>query len=231
MRHAMSDLTNWKGCPRPTASVLEGEFARLERLNAVHHIATGMKDAVLCPDADQRFTYLLQYPPANEDELLEDMLKKQNSEDPLFYAIVIRSTGRVAGYISLMRITPEHGVCEIGNVYMGPLISRTRVSTETVFLLLRYAFDELGYRRVEWKCNNLNEPSKRAALRFGFSYEGLFRKHLVIKGANRDTAWFAMTDDDWTEGVKDSFVKWLDDTNFDVNGCQINALASLRNNA
>jgi RimJ/RimL family protein N-acetyltransferase len=224
----MEDLASWVPRPAPSATVLDGKFARLEKLSAAKHIAAGLRDAVLCKDAYTRFLYLLQYPPKNEEELLVDMTKKEASPDPYFFATIIKETGKAGGYISIMRIAPEHGVYEIGNVYMGPDVARSRVSTEAVYLLLQYAFDELGYRRVEWKCNSLNEKSKSAALRFGFQYEGLFRKHLMIKGQNRDTAWFAMTDDDWTSGVRDSFIKWLNDANFTADGVQIGTLASFR---
>jgi RimJ/RimL family protein N-acetyltransferase len=222
------DLTDWKPRPTPDAPVLEGKYTRLERLSAERHLPAGLRDAVLCADNSTRFLYLLQYPPADEEELLADIKKKEVSQDPSFYATIIKETNTAAGYISIMRIFPEHGVFEIGNVYMGPGIARSRVSTEAVYLLLKYGFDELGYRRIEWKCNSLNAKSRSAAARFGFQYEGTFRNHLVIKGQNRDTTWFAMTDDDWRSGVKDSFIKWLDDSNFTADGSQIATLGSFR---
>ena len=140
-------------------------------------------------------------------------------EDPLFSAVIDAASGRVAGRQTLMRITPEHGVIEIGNILWGPAISRTRVSTEALFLTASYVFDELGYRRFEWKCNNLNEPSKAAALRFGFSFEGIFRQHMWTKGANRDTAWFAMLDREWP-AIKAEYERWLAPENFDAKGQQ-----------
>lgn len=220
------DLSSWVPRPPPTAARLEGKYTLLEKLSASKHISQGLREAILCDDADTRFLYLLQYPPKDEVELLVDLAKKESSQDPYFFATINKETGKAAGYISIMRIAPEHGTYEIGNVYMGPDIARSRVSTEAVYLLLKYAFDELGYRRVEWKCNNLNQKSKSAALRFGFQFEGIFRKHLVIKGLNRDTAWFAMTDDDWNGGVKLSFEEWLDETNFAEDGSQKRTLAS-----
>ena len=224
----MSDLNNWQKCPSPDSILLDGKYTRLEKLSVEKHFTTGLRDAMLCQDAGTRYLYMVQHAPASPEEAIADLQTKEVSVDPSFYAIVIKETGLAAGYISIMRIAPEHGVFEIGNVYMGPSIARTRVSTEAVYLLLSYGFDQLGYRRVEWKCNSLNEKSKSAATRFGFQYEGTFRKHFVVKGLNRDTAWFAMTDDDWKEGVKDSFERWLDIKNFSPEGNQINNLQSLR---
>lgn len=223
-------LNDWKPRHRPNKTVLDGRFCRLEKLSAEKHVNNGLKDAMLCVDKEKRFQYLPQYPPADETELIEEIKRKEASLDPSFYAIVMKNNGLVGGYIAIMRIAEDHGTFEIGNVYMGPAISRTRVSSEAIYLLLEYAFDTLGYRRVEWKCNSLNEPSKVAATRFGFIYEGTFRKHLVVKGQNRDTCWFAMTDDDWMNGVKASFVSWLDEANFTADGGQIHTLQSFRNN-
>jgi RimJ/RimL family protein N-acetyltransferase len=140
-------------------------------------------------------------------------------EDPLFSAVIDNASGRVAGRQTLMRITPEHGVIEIGNILWGPAIARTRVATEALFLAASHVFDDLGYRRFEWKCNNLNEPSKAAALRFGFTFEGIFRQHMWTKGANRDTAWFAMLDREWPR-LKREYERWLAPENFDAAGKQ-----------
>ena len=126
-----------------------------------------------------------------------------------------------------MRIVPEHGVIEIGSILWGPAIARTRVATEALFLCARYAFDELGYRRFEWKCNARNEPSRRAAARFGFSYEGTFRQHMVVKGESRDTAWFAVIDRDWPT-LRRAFERWLEPANFDAEGRQKRRLADFR---
>src|SRR4029079_11294915 len=142
----------------------------------------------------------------------------KNSEY-LFSAVVDRATGEAAGRQALMRIEPAHGVIEIGNILWGPAISRTRISTEAYFLAARHVFDELGYRRFEWKCNNRNEPSKAAAVRFGFTYEGLFRQHMVVKGENRDTAWFSIIDGEWPS-IRAAFERWLDPANFDSAGRQ-----------
>ena len=119
----------------------------------------------------------------------------------------------------MMRIEPQHGVIEIGYVYWGPAISRTRVATEALYLFARHVFEDLGYRRFEWKCNNHNEPSKAAAQRFGFTFEGIFRQHMIVKGENRDTAWFSMLDGEWPK-LKAGFERWLDPSNFDEAGQQ-----------
>ncbi len=125
-----------------------------------------------------------------------------------------------------MRITPEHGVIEIGGIYWGPAIARTRIATEALFLHARYVFDDLGYRRFEWKCNDLNAPSKAAALRFGFTFEGVFRQHMIVKGANRDTAWFSMLDSEWP-AIRARFERWLNPANFDADGSQLSPLGGL----
>jgi RimJ/RimL family protein N-acetyltransferase len=141
------------------------------------------------------------------------------TDDLLFYAVIDARTGRAGGRQALMRITPEHGVIEIGSILWGPRIARTQIATEALYLFARHAFDDLGYRRFEWKCDALNEPSRRAALRFGFTFEGVFRQHMVVKGKNRDTAWYAMTDADWPRigaGTKE----WLGPGNFDRSGRQ-----------
>jgi RimJ/RimL family protein N-acetyltransferase len=141
------------------------------------------------------------------------------SDDYLFHTVVDRASGRAIGRQSLMRVVPEHGVIEIGNILWGPQMARSRLSTEAFYLAARYCFDTLGYRRFEWKCNDRNEPSKAAALRFGFTFEGLFRQHMVVKGANRDTAWFAMLDHEWP-AIRAGFERWLDPSNFDAEGRQ-----------
>jgi RimJ/RimL family protein N-acetyltransferase len=141
------------------------------------------------------------------------------SEDPLFHAVVDKATGIAGGRQTFMRITPEHGVIEIGNILWGPPIARTRVATEALYLAAKYVFEDLGYRRFEWKCNDLNAPSKRAARRFGFAFEGVFRQHMWTKGANRDTAWFAMLDREWP-AIRAAYERWLAPSNFDAAGRQ-----------
>jgi RimJ/RimL family protein N-acetyltransferase len=180
----------------------------------------------MAPGAEERFRYLSDGP--QDREAFEGWLTRAAaSEDPMFYAVIDSSSGRCEGRQALMRITPEHGVVEVGNVLWGPAMARTRIATEALFLLARYVFDELGYRRFEWKCNARNEPSMRAARRFGFVYEGTFRQHMVVKGMSRDTTWFAMTDTDWPS-LRTAFERWLKPTNFDRKAQQKVRLEEIR---
>lgn len=203
--------------PKPPRVTLEGRFARLEPLSTIH--AADLYAASSGAGAEQRFAYLADPVPPDAADMHRWVAANSVKDDPLFSAVIDEATGQVAGRQALMRITPEHGVIEIGHILWGPAISRSRVSTEALYLAARHVFEDLGYRRFEWKCNNLNEPSKAAALRFGFSYEGLFRQHMWTKGANRDTAWFAMIDSEWP-GLKRRFDRWLDPANFDAAGKQ-----------
>jgi RimJ/RimL family protein N-acetyltransferase len=221
----MTTLSDWQPRPRPARVALQGTFCRLEALDPERH-ANDLFAASMAPGAEERFRYLFDSP---QDRPGFDgwIAKAAASEEPLFFAVIDVSTQRCEGRQALMRATPEHGVIEVGNVLWGPAISRTRVATEALFLHARYVFDELGYRRFEWKCNSRNEPSMRAALRFGFTYEGTFRQHMVHKGTNRDTAWFAMLDRDWPSHRK-TFERWLHSNNFDRRGKQKARLEELR---
>jgi RimJ/RimL family protein N-acetyltransferase len=204
-------------CLRPARTVLDGRYARLEPLSAGH--APALFEASTGAGAEARFAYLFDLPPAASADMAAWIEKMAAGDDPLFSAVIDKATGRAAGRQALMRITPEHGVIEIGNILWGPAISRTRASTEALYLAARHVFEDLGYRRFEWKCNSLNEPSKAAATRFGFSYEGLFRQHMWVKGANRDTAWFSMLDSEWPR-LRLEYDRWLDPANFDAAGRQ-----------
>ena len=137
----------------------------------------------------------------------------------MFFAILDSVSGRAVGYASYMRIEAVHRVIEVGSILYTPRLQRTALATEAMYLMARHVFEDLGYRRYEWKCNALNQPSRRAALRLGFVFEGIFRQHMIIKGRNRDTAWYAMTDRDWP-GIKAAFEAWLDPANFDSSGRQ-----------
>ncbi|TFF22085.1 N-acetyltransferase [Jiella endophytica] len=201
----------------PERTVLEGRYVRLEPLDAERH-AGDLFDAVAA-NADARHRWLFEHAPADRPAMRQWAERAAASKDPLFSAVVDRATGRAGGRQSLMRITPDHGVVEIGNILWGEGIAGTRLATEALYLSAVYVFETLGYRRFEWKCNDLNEPSKRAASRFGFSFEGVFRQHMVVKGENRDTAWFAMLDRDWAD-LKVGYEAWLDPANFDAKGRQ-----------
>ena len=200
--------------PHPAPVVLEGRYTRLEPLSLAH--AEGLFRASSDP---QRFDYLPDFPPKDVAEVRGWIERSLKNEALLFSAVVDRASGQATGRQALMRIEPAQGVIEIGNILWGPAISRTRISTEAFFLAARYVFDELGYRRFEWKCNNRNEPSKAAAVRFGFTYEGLFRQHMVVKGENRDTAWFSIIDGEWPS-IRAAFERWLEPANFDSAGRQ-----------
>jgi RimJ/RimL family protein N-acetyltransferase len=178
-------------------------------------------------DAGERFRYLPDYPPKTRAEFQPWLDKAEASADPLFFTVIDNRTGKIAGRQTLMRIDAANGVIEIGNIYWGPLISRQPAATEAHFLFMEYIFDTLGYRRWEWKCNNANAPSKRAADRFGFSFEGIFRQHLVVKGENRDTAWYSIIDSEWP-ALKSAYQEWLDPANFGADGKQKRRLEEIR---
>ena len=213
----MSDLAGFTARPRPQRVVLEGRYCRLEPLDAARHAAT-LFAASSGPGAEERFRYLAE-PAPDEAAFAAWIDRAARSDDPLFHAVVDRASGHAEGRQSYLRTTPEHGVIEIGHVLWGPGIARTRVATEALGLYAAHAFDVLGYRRFEWKCDARNEPSRRAALRFGFTYEGTFRQHMVVRGQNRDTAWFAMTDGEWP-AIRERLAAWLEPSNFDEAGRQ-----------
>jgi RimJ/RimL family protein N-acetyltransferase len=218
---------NWKPVRPPERQELAGRSVRLEPLDPARHggeLYAASHGAGVPPEL---WLYLSAGPFASEAPFRAWLEKCATSKDPLFLAVVDQATGRAVGMVAYMRIAPEHGVIEIGNIWFGPVIQRTPQATEAIFLLARHVFDDLGYRRLEWKCNALNMPSRRAALRFGFSYEGLFRHHMVIKDRSRDTTWFAMVRDDWP-AIRAAFVAWLDPANFDASGEQRRGLTEIR---
>lgn len=209
--------------PRPEHVTLDGSYARLEPLALERHFDT-LLAAATAPGETERFRYLFDHQP-DAAALRRWFEAMSQSPDPLFHAVIDRATGRCEGRQALMRIVPAHGVIELGSIYWGPNIRRTRVATEALYLALTHAFDTLGYRRFEWKCDAHNEPSRRAALRFGFTYEGTFKQHMVVKGVNRDTAWFAVLDGEWPR-LKLAFEEWLAPANFDEAGQQLTRLGA-----
>ncbi len=211
-------MTHWTARPRPVRQIINGRYVRLEPLDAERH-GHDLYTASAVPDADQKFRWLGEYPPNDEAAFIDWVRRMQISEDPLYSAIIDQETSRAAGRQTLLRIDPQNGVIEIGHIYWGPLIARRRGATEALFLAMKHAFDDLGYRRFEWKCNNDNVPSKRAAERFGFTFEGIFRQHMIIKGLNRDTAWFSVIDKDWP-ALRAGYEAWLSPQNFDAAGQQ-----------
>jgi RimJ/RimL family protein N-acetyltransferase len=198
-------------------AVFEGRYCRLEPLAAGRHAADLY--AAYSLDADGRmWTYLYGGPFASPAEFRRWVEARQDSEDPLFFAVVDAATARAAGIASFLRIDPGHGVVEVGHLAFSPQLQRTRVATEAMYLMMKHVFD-LGYRRYEWKCDALNAPSRRAAERLGFTFEGVFRQAIVYKGRNRDTAWYSVIDSEWP-ALETAFRAWLDPTNFDADGRQ-----------
>lgn len=221
----MSALANWEPRPRPGRVILEGRYCRLEPLDPARH-GDELYAASMAPGAEERFRYLFDGP-QDRESFGRWLTRSAASEDPLFYAVLDRRTGRCEGRQCYMRIVPEHGVIEIGNILWGPAIARTRVATEALYLFAKHAFEALCYRRFEWKCDSRNQPSMRAARRFGFVYEGTFRSHMMVKGESRDTAWFAMTDAEWPALAR-AFEEWLHPGNFDERGAQKTRLEDCR---
>ena len=210
---------------RPQRVTLTGRTIDLVPLDADAH-ADALFEGANGGEKDRVWTYLFDGPYTDRAVFRANIEAKARSEDPLFFAVIDKASGKPVGYQTFLRIEPVHRVIEIGNILYTPAMQRTIGATEAQYLFARYVFDELGYRRYEWKCNNLNAPSKRAALRLGFSFEGVFHQHMIVKGRNRDTAWYAMLDKDWP-ARKAAFEKWLAPDNFDASGRQKIALATL----
>jgi len=217
-------LEGWRGASAPRREVLAGETVILEPLDPVRH---GDDLFAATAGADSTWDYLAYGPFAARDEFVRWLGQRAPIDDPLTFAIVDRESGAARGLTSLMRIDASNGVIEVGHIWLSPPLQRTRQATEALYLQARYVFDELGYRRFEWKCDSLNEPSRRAAERFGFVHEGIFRQHMVIKGRNRDTAWFSILDGEWPSR-RAAFEAWLSPDNFDANGRQKASLMELR---
>jgi RimJ/RimL family protein N-acetyltransferase len=211
--------------PTPARVPIDGRYVRLDPLAPLH--AEALFEIGSHPDRERLYRYLPEEGVGSLADCGRWIAAKLASTDPMFFVCVDKKSGRVVGRQALMRITPEHGVIEIGNILWGPEMAKSRLSTEALFLMARYVFDDLRYRRFEWKCDSLNEPSRRAALRFGFEFEGIFRQHLMVKGRNRDTAWYAMLDRDWP-ALRSAYERWLDPANFDAAGRQRQPLAAAR---
>lgn len=215
---------DWQPVAAPGPVTLRGRHVTLEPLNADSH-GDALWQAVR--GHDEVWAWLFDGPYATEADLRRDLERKQAASEAVFLAIVPEATGQAAGYASYMRMEPAHGVVEVGNILLSPALQRTTAATEAMYLMANHVFDLLGYRRYEWKCNAQNEPSRRAAQRLGFTFEGIFRQHMVIKGRNRDTAWFSMLDSEWPE-CKRAFQAWLDAGNFDEAGAQRQSLQAIR---
>ncbi len=207
----------------PERAPIEGRSLRLEPIDPARHLT----DLFAAFSDDPALWTYMPYGPFEEPAQMEEWLEGcAQSDDPLFMALVETADGRAAGMASFLNIRPEHGVIELGHIWFSQRLRRRRPATEAIFLMLSAAFDDLGYRRVAWKCDAANAASRRAALRFGFVYEGIFRQHLIVKGRNRDTAWFAILDRDWP-ALRSDFEAWLDPANFDDSGQQRRSLSAL----
>lgn len=219
-------VPGWMPRPRPSRTQMIGRSVRLEPLRLAEHADT-MFEAV-SEDAEGRMWTYLAVGPFGSDRAGFDkwIAQCESSDDPLFFAVIEQATGRCLGYASYLRIDPGAGVIEVGHITLSPALQRTVMATEIMFLMMARVFDELGYRRYEWKCDSLNAPSRAAAKRLGFQYEGLFRQATLYKGRNRDTAWFSIVDREWP-ALKAAFTRWLDPSNFDAAGRQQESLSDL----
>lgn len=214
---------------RPERKVITGRYyVRLEPLDPAKHSESLYAASHRAEDKDDIWQYLIDSPCSDLASFVAQLERKAASEDPLFFAIVDLVSGKAQGHVALQRIDPIHRVIEIGNVLYGKSLQKTPGATEVQYLLMQYVFDVLSYRRYEWKCNSFNAPSRRAAERFGFSFEGIFRQHMIVRGRNRDTAWYSILDSEWPR-QKAAFEAWLSPSNFDANGQQRKKLSDFVN--
>jgi len=219
-------VPGWTARPMPPATPMAGRFVRVEPLDPARH-AHALFEANAADRDASHWTYLFDEKPATPEAYAEWATQKAATRDPMFHAIVDLADGKAAGVAAYMRIERTHGVIEVGHINFAPRLQRTRQATEAIYLMMARAFDELGYRRFEWKCDHLNAPSRAAALRFGFTFEGIFRQAIVYKGRNRDTAWYSIIDTEWP-AIKAAYRAWLDPANFGADGRQREALAARR---
>jgi RimJ/RimL family protein N-acetyltransferase len=210
---------------RPARAVLAGRYVTLAPLELSRH-GNALWEATKGDENDALWRYLAEGPFRQREDFDKALAAMAASEDPLFFAIVDSATHDAIGRASYLRIDIRHRVIEVGGLLFSPALRRTRGATEAMYLMARHAFEDLGYRRYEWKCNALNEASRRAALRLGFAFEGIFRQHQIVKGLNRDTAWFSMLDSEWPER-KRAFERWLAPENFMGTGAQKQRLTDI----
>ena len=218
-------LIDWQPRQPPSRVTLKGRYCYLEPLRVEH--ADALFRAYHLAEDTRSWTWLLREPDATAADFSQWVASVSDLPDPMHFTVFDNQTHSPVGTLALMRIDPKNGVVEVGHVHFSPLLSRTPMSTEAQYLLMQYVFDTLGYRRYEWKCNSLNEPSRRAALRLGFQYEGRFRQALVVKGHNRDTDWFSILDKEW-QALECAFQSWIATDNFTADGKQIRSLESWR---
>ena len=219
------DLSGWTPRPFPPSTPLKGRTVTVERLDVARHGDDLARIFLQAPDAT--WAYLAYGPYPDAASYLAWLTDAASKTDPLFHAVIDTRTDEAVGLASLMRIDQANGVIEVGHIHFGPSLKQTPAATEAIYLLMSRVFDELGYRRLEWKCNAANLASRNAALRFGFTYEGTFRQATIAKGRNRDTAWFSLLDREWPT-AKATFQAWLDPSNFDASGNQLWPLSTFK---
>jgi RimJ/RimL family protein N-acetyltransferase len=219
-------LPGWQGARLPGADPLVGRYCRLERIDAGRHAADLYEAYRDTPDG-RDWTYLFAGPFDTFEAYRDYLAAAEKLADPMHHAVIDLASGRAVGTLALMRIDAPNGVIEVGSVTYSPRMRRTRISTEVMGLLLTYVFEGLGYRRFEWKCHALNAPSRAAALRYGFTFEGIFRQAVVTRGRNRDTAWYSIIDSEYP-ALRAAYDQWLDPSNFDEAGRQIETLGDVR---
>jgi RimJ/RimL family protein N-acetyltransferase len=218
-------LEDWKPRSFPPRSTIGGKYCRVEILDADKH-AEELYSAYIKDIEGRIWTYLPYGPFDQFEEYLAWMKKTCLGDDPLFHAIIDLKTNKAIGVASFLRIEPGVGVIEVGHINYSALLQKTPIATEAMYLMMRRVFDELGYRRYEWKCDSLNARSRKAAVRLGFVYEGIFRQATIYKSRNRDTAWYSIIDSEWPK-LKQAFEEWLDAANFNGDGQQKKSLSGL----
>jgi len=219
-------VENKSAAREPTPTILSGRFVTVCPLEPHLHGDALYRES----HGDNRtelWLYLSEGPFSSQEAFSEYLARNAASRDPLFFSIVSHRSSAVVGFASFLRMEPKHRVIEVGHVLFTPTLQKTSEATEAMYLMAKHVFEDLGYRRYEWKCDALNAPSRKAAVRFGFTYEGTFRQHMIIKGRNRDTAWYSMLDHEWLRR-KEMFERWLAPNNFNAVGQQLRSLAYFR---
>jgi len=224
-RPLLGEPVDPSSAPRPRRITMEGRTISLVPLDA-HTQLDSLWASTGGPQNEHLWTYMFEYPFQNRSSFEAYLQRKEESNDPLYYSILDNASGDALGWAAYMRMEPLHRVIEVGSIMYSSRLQRTIGATEAMYIMAKHAFEDMNYRRYEWKCDALNMPSRRAALRLGFTYEGLFRQHMVVKGRNRDTAWYSMLDSEWP-ARKRAFEQWLDPANFDATGKQRISLAEL----
>jgi RimJ/RimL family protein N-acetyltransferase len=222
-------MDHWNGCEHPRGAVMQGRLCRIEPIDAVRHCSDLF--AAFSLDLNEgNWTYLPYGPFTSEAELRDWIASTCSGDDPCFFSVIDTSTGKAVGVASYLRIEPSTGVIEVGHIHFSPLMQGKPIATEAMYLMMQHVFDGLGYRRYEWKCDALNHPSCKAAGRFGFAFEGIFRQATMYRQRNRDTAWYSILDREWSV-AKAVFEAWLDADNFDDEGQQRSNMSEMMRSA